>query len=63
VDLLRMAGLRPVGVIAEVVADDGQMMRLPGLVALGRQKGLPVISIAQVVERCETRELRDPLTQ
>ncbi|GAB4097858.1 3,4-dihydroxy-2-butanone-4-phosphate synthase [Sinomonas halotolerans] len=50
VDLLRLAGLRPVGVIAEVVADDGEMMRLPGLLELGREKGLPVISIAQLVE-------------
>lgn len=51
VDLLTLAGMRPVGVIAEVVADNGDMMRLPGLLALGRQKGLPVISIAQLVER------------
>lgn len=53
-----MAGIRPVGVIAEVVADDGEMMRLPGLLALGRQKGLPVISITQLVERLEAREPR-----
>lgn len=58
VDLLTMAGIRPVGVIAEVVADDGEMMRLPGLLALGRKKGLPVISIAQLVERLETQEPR-----
>ena len=32
VDLMRLAGLQPVGVIAEVVAEDGSMMRLPGLV-------------------------------
>jgi 3,4-dihydroxy 2-butanone 4-phosphate synthase/GTP cyclohydrolase II len=50
VDLLTLAGLRPIGVIAEVVADDGEMMRLPGLLALGREKGLPVISIAQLVD-------------
>lgn len=50
VDLLKLAGLRPVGVIAEVVADDGEMMRLPGLLELGAEKGLPVISIAQLVD-------------
>jgi 3,4-dihydroxy 2-butanone 4-phosphate synthase/GTP cyclohydrolase II len=50
VDLLKLAGLVPVGVIAEVVADDGEMMRLPGLLELGREKGLPVISIAQLVD-------------
>ncbi len=50
VDLLKLAGLRPVGVIAEVVADDGEMMRLPGLLELGQEKGMPVISIAQLVD-------------
>ena len=54
VDLLTLAGMRPVGVIAEVVGDDGDMMRLPGLLALGLQKGLPVVSIAQLVERLES---------
>jgi 3,4-dihydroxy-2-butanone 4-phosphate synthase len=34
-----LAGLRPVGVIAEVIAYDGDIMRLPGLLALGQQKG------------------------
>ena len=50
VDLLELAGLVPVGVIAGVVADDGEMMRLPGLLELGRKKGLPVISIAQPID-------------
>lgn len=50
VDLLKLSGLIPVGVIAEVVAADGEMMRLPGLLALGKEKGLPVISIAQIVD-------------
>ena len=49
VDLLKLGGLVPVGVIAEVVAEDGEMMRLPGLLELGREKGLPVVSIAQLV--------------
>jgi 3,4-dihydroxy 2-butanone 4-phosphate synthase/GTP cyclohydrolase II len=49
VDLLKLAGLVPVGVIAEVVADDGEMMRLPGLLALGAENGLPVISISQLI--------------
>ena len=31
VELMRLAGLKPVGAIAEVVAEDGSMMRLPGL--------------------------------
>ena len=35
VDLLKLAGLTPVGVIAEIVADDGEMMRLPELLRFG----------------------------
>ena len=51
VDLMREAGLRPVAAISEIVADDGEMMRLPGLLALGRREGVPVVTIAQLVER------------
>jgi 3,4-dihydroxy 2-butanone 4-phosphate synthase/GTP cyclohydrolase II len=50
VDLLKLAGLTPVGVIGEVVAADGEMMRLPGLVELGREAGLPVTTIAALIE-------------
>ena len=45
VDLLKLAGLVPVGAIGEIVAEDGEMMRLPGLIALGESVGLPVITI------------------
>lgn len=48
VDLMRLAGLPPVGAIAEVVTDDGDMMRLPGLIELGKEFGLPVITIADL---------------
>lgn len=50
VDLLKLAGLTPVGVIAEMVSNDGTMMRLPELVELGRKEGLPVITIEQLVQ-------------
>lgn len=49
VDLLRLAGLRPVAAIAEVVADDGEMMRLPGLIDLGRRDAVPVVTIEQLI--------------
>src|ERR1700712_3424115 len=45
VDLLKLAGLIPVGAISEIVQDDGEMMRLPGLIALGEREGLVVITI------------------
>jgi 3,4-dihydroxy 2-butanone 4-phosphate synthase/GTP cyclohydrolase II len=50
VDLLTLAGLTPVGVIGEIVADDGEMMRLPGLLELGADAGLPVTTIAALVD-------------
>lgn len=50
VDLMRLAGLAPVGVIGELVEDDGEMMRLPGLIALGEREGLPVTTVAALVD-------------
>jgi 3,4-dihydroxy 2-butanone 4-phosphate synthase/GTP cyclohydrolase II len=49
VDLCRLAGLEPVGVIAELVHDDGSMMRLPAALELGAEHDLPVITIAQLI--------------
>ncbi|KKX96385.1 bifunctional 3,4-dihydroxy-2-butanone-4-phosphate synthase/GTP cyclohydrolase II [Microbacterium sp. Ag1] len=49
VELMKLAGLRPVGAIAEVVAEDGSMMRLPGLIELGARDGVPVITIEQLI--------------
>ena len=45
VDLARLAGCSPVGVIAELVHDDGEMMRLPALRSFADQHGIPLISI------------------
>jgi 3,4-dihydroxy 2-butanone 4-phosphate synthase/GTP cyclohydrolase II len=50
VDLARLAGLAPAGVLAEVVNDDGTMTRLPGLRAFADEHGLALISIAQLIE-------------
>ena len=49
VDLCRLAGLSPVGVIAELVHDDGSMMRLPAVQELGAAHDLPVITIEQLI--------------
>ena len=53
VDLCRLAGLEPVGVIAEVVYDDGEMMRLDGLRAFAAEHGCPLISIEDLVAYLE----------
>lgn len=54
VELMKLAGLQPVGAIGEVVDDDGSMMRLPGLLDLGAREGVPVITIEQLIAHLET---------
>lgn len=49
VDLARLAGLAPVGAIAELVHDSGEMMRTADVLALGAEMGLPVITIEELV--------------
>ncbi len=49
VDLCRLAGLPPVGVIGELVHDDGEMMRAGAVLALGARDDLPVVTIADLV--------------
>jgi 3,4-dihydroxy 2-butanone 4-phosphate synthase / GTP cyclohydrolase II len=49
VDLLKLAGLVPVGAISEIVADDGEMMRLPELLAFGEREKVTVITIAELI--------------
>ncbi|MDJ0320284.1 3,4-dihydroxy-2-butanone-4-phosphate synthase [Pseudarthrobacter sp. PS3-L1] len=49
IELCRLAGVEPVGVIAEVVYDDGEMMRLDGLRTFAADHGCPLISIADLV--------------
>ena len=49
VDLCRLAGLAPVGVIGELVDDEGEMLRGPQVHALGAEHDLPVVTIAELV--------------
>ncbi|CAM4008197.1 3,4-dihydroxy-2-butanone-4-phosphate synthase [Helcobacillus massiliensis] len=48
-DLARLAGLRPAGVIGEIVHDDGSMMRAPALAAFAAEHGLAIITIEQIL--------------
>jgi 3,4-dihydroxy 2-butanone 4-phosphate synthase/GTP cyclohydrolase II len=50
VELMKLAGLSPVGAIGEVVDEDGSMMRLPGLLELGEREDVPVITIEQLID-------------
>ncbi|WEG07967.1 GTP cyclohydrolase II [Microbacterium horticulturae] len=58
VDLMKLAGLAPVGAIGEVVADDGSMMRLPGLIEMGEREGVPVITIEQLIAYLDEHQPR-----
>jgi 3,4-dihydroxy 2-butanone 4-phosphate synthase/GTP cyclohydrolase II len=49
VDLCRLAGIAPVAAIAELVNDDGTMMRLPEVLDTGAEHDLPVLTIASLV--------------
>jgi 3,4-dihydroxy 2-butanone 4-phosphate synthase/GTP cyclohydrolase II len=49
VDLARLAGLTPAGVVAEIVNDDGTMARLPQLREFADEHGLTLISIEQLI--------------
>jgi len=50
VDLAVLAGLPPVGVVCEVIGDDGTMLRLPALREFADEHGLALISIEQLIE-------------
>ena len=50
VDLMRMAGLTPAGVICEITNDDGTMARLPELAAFAKKHGLKMSSVAEITK-------------
>jgi 3,4-dihydroxy 2-butanone 4-phosphate synthase/GTP cyclohydrolase II len=58
VDLARIAGLYPAGVICEVMKDDGTMARLPDLTKFCTQHGLKIITVADLIRyRLRTEQL------
>jgi 3,4-dihydroxy 2-butanone 4-phosphate synthase/GTP cyclohydrolase II len=50
VDLSRLAGLRPAGVICEVMKEDGRMARLPDLEVFAEKHGLKIVTIADLIK-------------
>jgi len=50
VDLARMAGLEPAGIICEIINDDGSMSRLPELIEFSRKHNLLLSSIAELIK-------------
>jgi len=49
VDLSRLAGLVPAGVICEVMNEDGSMARMPQLEEISRRFGIPILTIAELI--------------
>ncbi|HEY3308508.1 MAG TPA: bifunctional 3,4-dihydroxy-2-butanone-4-phosphate synthase/GTP cyclohydrolase II [Desulfuromonadaceae bacterium] len=49
VDLARLAGLKPAGVICEIMNDDGSMARMPELIKFAKHHGIRICSIADLV--------------
>ena len=56
IDLAEAAGCPPVGLLAEIVADDGSVRRLPALRRFAREHGLKIISIADLIAWRQRRE-------
>lgn len=56
VDLCRMAGLRPMAAIIEIMNEDGTMARLPDLVRLSEKYGIRMYTVADVIEYRMQRE-------
>lgn len=50
VDLARLAGLRPAGVICEIMDDDGTMARMPSLEKFSKKHGIGICTIADLIE-------------
>ena len=64
VDLARMAGLYPAGVLCEIVNDDGTMARVPDLVQFCKEHDLLLISIAELIRyRRQTEKLVKRVTE
>ena len=56
IDLTRMAGLKPSGVICEVTNDDGSMARLPELVAFAKKHKMKMTSVAEIAKHRYVKE-------
>src|SRR5437868_3558000 len=56
VDLVQLAGARPIGVICEIMSDDGTMARLPELLKFAKKHRLKICTIADLIQFRRTRE-------
>jgi 3,4-dihydroxy 2-butanone 4-phosphate synthase / GTP cyclohydrolase II len=63
VDLARLAGLNPAGVVCEIMRDDGTMARVPDLIGYCEQHGIKMITVEDLIEyRRQTEKLVERMT-
>ncbi len=65
VDLARLAGMKPAGVICEIMKDDGSMARMPDLEVFAEEFGLKIVTIADLIAyrlRHDTLVVREAIT-
>ena len=56
VDLVKLAGFNPVGVLCEILDEDGTMARVPRLIEIAKKQNLKIITIADLIEYRMARE-------
>lgn len=57
VDLMRLAGLKPCGVLCELTNPDGSMARLPEIISFAQKHGMPVVTVGDLVAYRQRQEL------
>ncbi len=57
VDLARMAGREPAGIICEIMREDGEMARMPELIEFARKHDMPLVKIADLIQYRLGREM------
>ena len=56
VDLAQLAGLKPAGIICEILNDDGTMARVPDLEEFSKDHGIKMVTVAQIIEYRRVQE-------
>ena len=64
VDLMELAGVSPVGIICEIMNDDGSMARTPELMKFAKDHGLKICSVAELIKfRMQSEKLVSRITE
>ncbi len=56
VDMMKLAGLQPAGVLCELTLSDGRMAKMPELMAFSRQENLPLVTVEDIAEYRKQQE-------